>query len=208
MKKIIHQELNLPSEAPVMILPDAALFPNSLLPLFIFEERYRSMLDFCLHRDRVFCIAQMKPGVGEAVLEEDFHHVAGLGFIRACVGNPDGTSHLMLQGLARVKLMNFVQHEPFLVAQIRELQSRVDSAIQAEALSAKVLELCGELSEATSEMAVLIKKQLSRPLTPDAVSDLVSQALIRDPVQRQEILEELSVCQRLRTLISVLQNGN
>ena len=65
MKNIIHQQNNLPGQIPVMVLPNTLLFPNSLLPLYIFEERYREMLAHCLERSRMFCIAQVKPGLSD-----------------------------------------------------------------------------------------------------------------------------------------------
>ena len=145
-----------------MVLPGASLFPSSLLPLYIFEERYRSMLSWSLERGRVFCIAQMKPG-GAGAHEEGFHAVAGLGLIRACVENEDGTSQLVLQGLARVRLANFVQHRPFRIAQISELRSSVENEIEAGALGIKVLELCRSL-----------KGQKRRPPRPPQQSDLAN----------------------------------
>ena len=85
VKNIGEPMLTLPRTAPVMVLPDALLFPNSLLPLFIFEPRYREMLKWVLAEQRVFCIAQMKPGVSEAQTPDDFHQTGGLGLVRACV---------------------------------------------------------------------------------------------------------------------------
>src|SRR5271170_269110 len=154
MKHILHQRLNLPAEAPVMVLPGASLFPSSLLPLYIFEKRYRAMLASSLERNRVFCVAQMKPAdIADA---GECHAVAGLGMIRACVANANGTSHLILQGLARVRLTNFVQHEPFPVAQIRELRSDVENEVEADALGRKVIELCSSLKEKTGDLHVLL----------------------------------------------------
>jgi ATP-dependent Lon protease len=205
MKNIIHQSLNLPADAPVMVLPNALLFPNALLPLYIFEERYRSMLQFCLGHNRMFCIALMKSQVSDAVEDDDFFHVAGLGLIRACVGNDDGTSQLILQGLARVKFKNFVQQKPFRVAQIHELPSKAGNTVEAEALSAKVIEICRSLKEKTEGLENILNNQIAASANPEAVSDFIAQAFVRDPFQRQEILEELSVCRRLRLLISHLQ---
>jgi len=207
MKHIAHQQLNLPADVPVMVLPGAALFPNSLLPLFIFEERYRDMLSYCLERNRMFCIAQMKPGISEAVDEDDFHHIAGLGLIRACVGNENGTSQLILQGLARVKLVNFIQHEPFRIAQIKELRSKVENEAEADALGIKVLELCRSLKDKNSDLHMLLNNQIPQTTNPEIISDFVAQAFVGDPLRRQGILEELNVCERLRMLISALQDS-
>ena len=98
-----------------MVLP-TLLFPNSLLPLHIFEPRYRAMLHTALEEERMFCIALTKRGIDEWSSPKDFHHIAGLGLVRACVGRGDGTSHLILQGLARVKFTKFVQEAPFPIA--------------------------------------------------------------------------------------------
>ena len=92
--------MKLPREVPVMTLPNATLFPQALLPLYIFEPRYRQMLADALHSHRMFSVAMQQPGTKR----ESPSPVAGLGLIRVSVGHRDGTSHLVLQGLARVEL--------------------------------------------------------------------------------------------------------
>src|SRR4051812_18471269 len=125
-----------------MVLPEAHLFPNALLPLYIFEPRYRQMLAWSLEQHRMFCIAPMKPGITEARSLGDFHHIVGLGLVRACVGRSDGTSHLVLQGVARVRIVGFLQDAPFRIAETRELVSEPADARENETLTAKLLEVC------------------------------------------------------------------
>ena len=93
--------VDLPDEVPVMPLPGAVLFPHALLPLYIFEPRYRKMLEHALQRDRMFSVTLIKPSCPEWHAPEDFFHFATVGLIRACVGRDDGTSNLVLQGLHR-----------------------------------------------------------------------------------------------------------
>jgi Lon protease-like protein len=83
--------MKLPSEIAVMTLPEATLFPQALLPLYIFEPRYRQMLADALHSNRMFSVAMQKPGSSR----ETPSPVAGLGLIRVSVGHRDGTSHLI-----------------------------------------------------------------------------------------------------------------
>lgn len=198
------QNLTLPNEAPVMILPGVPLLPNAPLPLFIFEERYRLMLAHSLERDRMFCVALMKPGVTDAVSADDFFAVAGLGLIRACVGNPDGTSHLILQGLARVEFTSFAQEFPFRIARIRVLQSKDSETVQAVALGAKVLEICRSLKSAGHKTPPALDEYLPHLSNPGILADVVANALIEDPLQRQRVLEELVVSDRLRVMIRYL----
>src|ERR1700748_2742642 len=108
----------LPDQVPAMPLPGAVLFPHALLPLYIFEPRFREMLEHALNRDRMFAVALLKPQKTRWESSEDFFSIAGVGFIRACVGRGDGTSNLILQGLERVRFASFEQEHPFPLATI------------------------------------------------------------------------------------------
>ena len=201
MKTIGDQRLNLPGRAPVMILPEATLFPHASMPLFIFEPRYRAMLAWAIEQHRMFCIALMKPGVEEAKSGDDFHHVAGLGLVRACVQHPDGTSHLVLQGLARVRLTDFIQEKPFRIAELREIESRPASADEGEKLSAQVLEICARYRAHGVEIPDELDRKLEQTSDPALLGDIVADSFVRDANRRQHLLEERDVAQRLRALI-------
>jgi Lon protease-like protein len=201
MNPIGDQKLKLPSHAPVMVLPEATLFPHALLPLLIFEPRYRAMLAWALEQQRMFCIALMKPGVAEAKTVGQFHHTAGLGLVRACVQHEDGTSHLMLQGLARVQFTNFIQDKPFRIAELREVPVTPASTNEGEALTAQVLEICAHYRAHGVEVPDELDRRLAQASDPAVLSDVVAHAFVRDPERRQDILEYGDVAGRLRALI-------
>ncbi len=184
-----------------MVLPNATLFPHALLPLKIFERRYREMLSWTLEHHRMFCVALMKPGLEEAESAEDFHHVAGLGLIRACVSHPDGTSHLILQGMARVEFTEFIKGEPYRMARIREVPAQPATQDEAEALSAQVLEFCAHYRAKGAEISDTLDQQLAKVEDPAILCDIVTHTFVRDPHRRQRVLEESRVADRLRTLI-------
>ena len=132
--------MKLPREVPVMTLPNATLFPQALLPLYIFEPRYRQMLAEALHSTRMFSVAMQRPGS----TRETPSPVAGLGLIRISVGHRDGTSHLILQGLARVELAEAVRYKPYRIQRIRPLATPPCDNVTVDALVAKVRELLAE----------------------------------------------------------------
>src|SRR5256714_14288759 len=113
----------LPEQIPVMPLSGALLFPHALLPLYIFEPRYQEMLAHALNEHRMFCVALVKPQRAQWKSTDDFFHIAGVGFIRACVRRGDGTSNLILQGLRRVRFAGFEQSAPFPIARIEAVGS-------------------------------------------------------------------------------------
>jgi Lon protease-like protein len=196
----------LPQQIPVMPLPGALLFPRALLPLYIFEPRYRDMLEHALSHHRMLSVALIKPDRMEWKSPEDFFHVAGVGLIRACVGRGDGTSNLILQGLERVRLTGFEQQAPFPIATIDTLESESSSSVETEALAAKVLELYSNLKQSGRQLPAKVDRYLSDLGDPEMLADLVASTFINDALRRQRVLEELSVNQRLRLVIRYLRD--
>jgi ATP-dependent Lon protease len=215
--------MELPNEVPVMTLPSATLFPQALLPLYIFEPRYRQMVADSLKTERMFSVAMQKPGR----TRESPCQVAGLGLIRVSVDHQDGTSHLILQGITRVELRQTVQYKPYRVQCIKPLQPSPNDSVMIDALLAKVHELVqqrlesgafpfpfpalkksGKAKTPNAPPPTLTAKEVLQYLEnlPDAdqVADLVSCALLASPEQRQTILETVEVEARLKHLIHFL----
>jgi len=216
--------MELPSEVPVMTLPSATLFPQALLPLYIFEPRYRQMLKDTLNSNRMFSVAMQRPGCKR----ETPCPVAGLGLIRVSVAHQDGTSHLILQGITRVELVSTVQYKPYRIQRIRPLAARLVDNVVIDALVAKVHELAAQrmklgfklpfpfspkgasnldLGNLPSAPAISVRDILSyleKLPSVDQVADLVSCALLSDAEERQVILETVELEPRLKHLIHFL----
>src|SRR5882724_643482 len=157
---IMGSSVILPKQLPVMPLPGAVLFPHALLPLYIFEPRYRQMLHHALQHHRMFCVTLIKPSCPAWHAPEDFFQLATVGLIRACVGRGDGTSNLILQGLTRVRFTAFEQSAPFPIAHIEPLESQSSSSVETDALGAKVIELYSKLKGAGRQLPEKVDKYL------------------------------------------------
>jgi Lon protease-like protein len=195
----------LPEQAPVMPLPGAILFPHALLPLYIFEPRYREMLEHALAHERMFCVALMRPECGHWQNESDFFNIATIGLIRACVGRAGGTSNLILQGLQRVRFSGFAQLHPFPIAKLETLQSESETTVETEALGAKVLELYGRFRTLGRKLPAKIDKYVSSMTDLAMLADLMASTFIVDARRRQQILEQLDLNARLRLVIQYLR---
>ncbi len=197
--------IDLPETVPVMPLPGGLLFPHALLPLRIFEMRYQAMLAHALATDRMFCVTMIDPPSSDWDSADDFRHVATVGLIRACVAGDGGTSNLILQGLQRVRFMRFLQNDPFPIAEIRPLTSRpARSPRESDALGARVLDFYRKFKESGREFPLKVDRYLSDLGDPEMLADLMAATFVSDPLRRQEVLEELSVTQRLRLVIQYL----
>ncbi|MBV9392462.1 MAG: LON peptidase substrate-binding domain-containing protein, partial [Verrucomicrobia bacterium] len=193
--------IEIPTQVPVMALSSAVLFPHSLLPLHIFEPTYREMLAHSLDGDRMFSVGLIKPGVSEVLQVDDLYSVSGVGLIRACVGNENGTANLVLQGLARVRLLEWIQEQPFRIARIELLRNNLGNPIEADALSAKVKEFCARIEQIGIPLPPSLMEHLRQIDSPDILSDVVAAAFVAEPIQRQQLLEACEICERLRLLI-------
>ena len=200
----MSSRVTLPKQLPVMPLPGVVLFPHALLPLYIFEPRYRQMLLHALQQHRIFCVTLIKPSCPEWHAPEDFFHVATAGLIRACVGRNDSTSNLILQGLQRVRFAGFEQEAPFPIARIDIVESRDATTVETEALGAKVLELYGSLKHDGRQLPAKVGRYLAELRDLEMLADLMAWTFVNDPLRRQRILEERSLNQRLRFLIRYL----
>jgi Lon protease-like protein len=198
--------MELPPQVPVMPLPSAVLFPHALLPLYIFEPRYREMLEHALNQHRMFCVTLVKPSCLDWHAPEDFFHLATVGLIRACVGRGNGTSNLILQGLQRVRFTKFEQEMPFPVAKIDVVESRDATTVETEALAEKVLELYRKLKRDGRKLPAKVDRYLSQLHDVEMLADLVASTFVSDPLRRQRVLEESSINQRLRLVITYLRD--
>jgi ATP-dependent Lon protease len=212
--------MKLPAEVPVMTLPNATLFPQSFLPLYIFEPRFRQMLADALHSDRMFSVAMQKPDTKRETPSD----VAGLGLIRVSVGHRNGTSHLILQGLTRVKLEEAVRCKPYRIQRIHPMKTPPCDNVTVDAMVAKLRELLIERinlgltfpfpvmapakSKSDPAPPTLSSKEIVHYLDsvkdPEQAVDLVSCAVLPGGVDRQAILETVDVEARLRRLIHFL----
>jgi Lon protease-like protein len=177
------------------------------------------MLADALHSHRMFSVAMQRPGNSREIPAP----VAGLGLIRVSVNHRDGTSHLILQGLARIELGETVRYKPYRVQKIRAIQTPPCDDARVDALMMKLREVLEERinlglpfpfpvmapekasqAEAQAFSPRDILHYLDSITDPEQAADLVSCAVLPDAAERQAILETVDVEARLRRLLQFL----
>lgn len=211
--------MELPDRIGVMLLDGCPLFPQALVPLFIFEPRYRCLLADALDGHRMMCLAMRRPGSSV----ERPCELAGIGLIRVSVRHPNGTSNLLLQGVSRVRLGRAVRTKPYRVHRIEPVPDEVSDSLVTDALMSRVLELV----EARLSLGVSIPldavirlagcpapeepvsvadcmEALRRVRDPGILADLAATLLLPDAAMRQVVLQSPDVEERLRHLVHFL----
>lgn len=199
----VSQKLVLPREVPVMVLDGCHLFPGCFLPLFIFEDRYRRMLAHALSGPRMFCVGSRMPSEGP---EEKIHHISTVGLVRASVKQEDGTSHVMLFGLQRVRFASWKQEEPYRIATIEPVET-VSSSNSAE-LAALRRSALSSLPTPTAECAESVKalrQTLEEIDDPERICDILSYHFVRNDPVLCSLLSETQLERRYAILLREME---
>ncbi len=184
---------------PLFPLPSAVLFPHALLPLHIFEERYRVMTRDILTGARCLAVGLIAPGSSDQDERPAVLPIAGVGEVVMAHELPDGRFNLVLRGKARVRIDQELESDrPYRLVSATEIPD-LPIANPAEIADADqtLRALIGRLAEAIPEGGELLRQVVAAQESPAELVDGVASALIVDPTLRQRLLEMRDVGQRL-----------
>ncbi len=193
----------LPSEIPIFPLPNVVLFPSALLPLHIFEPRYRAMVADALENERLIGLVMLRPG-WESHYDEapDVYPIGCAGFITHADRLPDGRFNIMLRGLEKFRILDERSAregvERYRIARIESIKEAMAGATTASRAARHRLEklLARKLQKHDHDF---IPKDV-----PDA--DLVHAiAQHLDPLEKQALLECNSLLERCEVLVELLE---
>ena len=192
-------EIVIPEELPLMTLPRIAFFPQAMLPLHIFEPRYREMLRDVLATNRLFAVAGLDPR--QPVGLEHPHRIATLGIVRACQESKDGTANLLLQGLSRVEIQDILRDTPYRSVRIRALTcspgAELDENLKLRARLSRLIATRLRLTGEPTNQLTRFSKSVEDPAT---FVDLAAFNFCENVRLKQKLLETLNVHSRLELL--------
>ena len=203
-----------PKQVPVMSLSKSTLFPKAILPLYIFENRYRLMLEEVLNSHRFFSVTDLESQKSntdsEMLLEKKVVNskelVAGIGIVRACRKNTDGTYHLIIQGMARVKLLSVSWERPYPLADIEYQPSKnITNTNDYNAIKPTLIDSIESLIQLDSTLPEDILPFLANLEDSENVLDVAIASLCPTSKLKQDLLETISVNQRFEIFLSFLK---
>lgn len=197
----------MPDAVPVMTLPNTVFFPQSLLPLHIFESRYRAMLRDVLATNRLFAVAHLDAArTDEPGAVEPPHRIASVGIVRACQEADDGTSNLLLQGVCRVEIREILREVPYRMIAVQPLASvRGGNHTQLEIMRLEVLRLLNLRRRLGAPGPKGMTQFLESIEDFDTFADVAVFNLCDDTKVKQRLLEELDTRQRLKLFAAQLR---
>jgi Lon protease-like protein len=190
---------------PIFPLPNAQLFPLALLPLHVFEPRYREMVRDCMAGDRMLAVALLEPGY-----EHDYggrppvRAVCGVGRILAHEPMPDGRSNILLRGEYRGRILDELPADrSYRLARIEKIEDIV-APTGADEVDQTLRLLSDQLSLRLPAGGETLRSLIRSANGAGALADVLAATLLTDPDLRQELLETEDVVQRARRVVDQL----
>jgi ATP-dependent Lon protease len=191
-------------EYPLLPVRDTVVFPHMVTPLFVGRDRSLRAVEAATDNDStIVVVAQKEPEIQDPTIE-DLYTIGTEVLIGRTLRMPDGTISILGQGKQRVKIVNFVQTDPYIKVEVRPIYEPTDKSLPTEALmraSLALFEKCVQLNRNLPEDAYVAAMNISEP---GRLADLVTSTLSLDLEKCQEMLETIDPMLRLQRLSILL----
>ncbi len=199
-------EPEIPSELPVLGIKEQMVFPGGMTPLVITGARAANLIEEVMNQPvRMVAIAAMRGGGGDDPGPDGLFDVGTAAVIQRMLKAPDGSLRLLVQGLERVRIGPFSQTEPYMVAAVEVEPEVVHESDELEALSRNLGALFGRVIAMVPYLPDELQAALGGVEDATTLSYLVASSMRLEIAERQELLEQVDVAERLRRL-TVLVN--
>jgi ATP-dependent Lon protease len=199
-----EEELTFPATLPVLPLKDTVVFPESVTPLAIGQERSIKLVEDVVSGERVLALVTVKTPDAEQPGWDDLYEVGTAAVIHKMIKVPDGTLRILVQGLRRIKLERPTQDDPYLVGEFAELPDELDEAPEVEALTRNVQNLFARVIGLVPYLPEELQLAAANVDDPSALCNLVASTLRLKTDEKQRLLELTDVEARLRDVSAIL----
>jgi ATP-dependent Lon protease len=189
---------------PILPLKETVVFPDSMTPLAIGQERSIQLVEEAVANDREIALVASRNAEEEARSAEDIHEVGTAALIHKMIRVPDGTLRVLIQGLRRVKLVRIVQEDPYLVGEFEELPDVIVREKEIDALARNVEALFSRIIGLVPYLPDELQLAAANAEDPSGLANLIATTMRLKTAEKQELLEEADVEERLRKLTVIL----
>src|SRR3989475_6733408 len=194
----------LPQALPVLPLKETVVYPQSMTPLAIGQERSVKLVDDVVSGERLLALVTVRNPEVETPGWDDLYEVGTAAVVHKLIRVPDGTLRILVQGLRRIRLDQRVQDDPYLVGEFSEVPEVVEESKELEALTRNVQGLFARIIAAVPYLPEELQIAAANVDDPSALSHLVVSTMRLKTAEKQQLLETADVEQRLRTISAIL----
>ncbi len=194
----------IPSVLPVLPLRDTVVFPDTMIPLTIGQERSIKLIDDVLAGDRLLALVTSRDSEIETPGPDLLHPVGTVGLAHKMIKLPDGTMRILVQGLQRVRIDEYESEDPYLVARTTKIDDVVVATKEAEALRASLLNVFSKIVALVPYLPEELEMAAANVEDAGPLAFLIASTMRIKAEDKQALLEESNVEKRMRALIGIL----
>jgi ATP-dependent Lon protease len=204
MDTVSNDSLRVPEEVPIMPLKEMVIFPKMILPMIVGEERLARLVDEAVVKDRFIGLVAIRESRAEEPKPEDLYQVGMVALIQKMLKMPDGSLRLLIQGISRMRIIEFIRREPFLDARIEPLEDEIEEGMELQALTVNIKGLFKRLLEMSPNLPSELGIIALNVEHPGNLADLVAANLNVKMEDKQGVLEALKVKERMEKVLKLL----
>ncbi|MBC8175091.1 MAG: endopeptidase La [Candidatus Marinimicrobia bacterium] len=182
---------------PLMPLRNTVLFPQQVIPTYIGRERSLRLIDDLPAGKKLIVVVAQQDGSIENPEPSDMFAWGTLGIVLKVFEMPDGSKSAIIQGLERIKVLSFIQEEPYYRVAVQRVKDKDVGTLETEALASNIRQVFQELIKVAPYLTDEHSGILSNIQTAGKLADRVISLITIPTNEKQEVLEELDVKQRL-----------
>ncbi len=199
-----EEDVHIPETLPILPLRGVVMYPFTAIPLTVGQPRSIRLIDDVAGKERLIGLVAAKDPENEQPDPDDIYTIGTVATVHRLFRAPDGTIRLLVQGLARIRVEEYTETEPYLVARVSRHREHTETNIEVEALSRNVVDLFTRLAELVPSIpAELISSTLNMDDPLQMVYAIATYIRI-DLEESQELLEIDDVTGKLHRLMALL----
>jgi len=191
-------------ELPLLPLRGVVVFPYMVIHLDVGREKSVRAIDESMTRDRLIFLAMQKEAQTDDPDEEDIYHTGTIAEIKQLLKLPGGTIRVLVEGLSRAKIINFVQHEPYFKVAVSETIESEEKTPEVEALMRALIDKFESYVKISKRIPPETVVSVVTIEEPSRFADVIASHLTLKLGDKQSILEAVVVRERLELLYEIL----
>ena len=208
-------KVHIPNELPILPLRGTVLYPDLILPIMVGRKRSVKLIDDAMDSDRIIGVITQKRSETEDPKESDLYSVGVAALILRMIRELDGSQRVIVQGLSRVRVQEYIQREPYFKARSETIEENFEQGVEIEALMMNLKNLFQRAVELAPYLTAELGTMVSNIKSPSILTDLIASNLNLSTSEKQGILETFDVRERLTRVhlvlnkeVQVLELGN
>ena len=200
----IAKDVDVPPTLPILPLKEIVVFPQSMTPLGIGQERSIKLIDDVVSGDRMLALLTVRSAEIEQAGFDDVYEVGTAAVVQRMLRIPDGTIRVLVQGVKRIRLERRLSDDPYLVGEFVDLPDVVAETKEIEALTRTVQNQFSRVVELVPTLPDELQLAAANIDDPSILTYLVASTLRLPVDEKQKLLELVDVEQRLRQTATIL----